>query len=138
MNSQANSPPIERIRIDKWLWHARTVKTRSLAQKLILDGNVRLNGDRVAQTAAKVKPEDVLTIVLGQQIKVLRIIQLGVRRGPASEAVTLYEDLSPKLEKPNKRKFSAQFAKRDPGSGRPTKKERRQTERWRETSSNSQ
>ena len=87
--------PLDRQRIDKWLWHARVVKTRSLAAKLVADGHVRLNGTRTLDPAKSVKPGDVLTVALERTVRVLKVIDLGARRGPASEAQTLYEDLSP-------------------------------------------
>ncbi|OCC00488.1 RNA-binding protein [Labrys sp. WJW] len=91
--SQAGSQ--DRLRIDKWLWHARVVKTRSLAAKLVADGHVRLNGMRTDTPAKAVKAGDVLTIALERTVRVYRVLALGDRRGPASEAQTLYEDLSP-------------------------------------------
>ena len=83
-----------RLRIDKWLWHARVAKTRSLAAKLVTEGHVRLNGVRAEAAAKSVKPGDVLTIALERTVRVYRIVALGERRGPASEAQTLYDDLS--------------------------------------------
>jgi ribosome-associated heat shock protein Hsp15 len=85
----------DRLRIDKWLWHVRVVKTRSLAAKLIADGHVRVNGTRTDTPAKAVTPGDVLTIALERTVRVYRIKGLGERRGPAVEAQTLYEDLSP-------------------------------------------
>ncbi|WP_448954076.1 RNA-binding S4 domain-containing protein [Labrys neptuniae] len=85
----------DRLRIDKWLWHARVVKTRSLAAKLVADGHVRLNGNRTDTPAKQVKAGDVLTIALERTVRVYRVVGLGERRGPATEAQTLYEDLSP-------------------------------------------
>lgn len=119
----------ERQRLDKWLWYARVTKSRTLAQKLVSGGHVRVNKDKVANASYQVKVDDVLTIVLERRILILRILSPGTRRGPATEARTLYEDLSPppppKAEKP------PETAKREPGSGRPTKKERRQTDQFR-------
>ncbi len=85
----------DRLRIDKWLWHARVMKTRSLAARLVADGHVRLNGTRTDTPAKPVKVGDVLTIALERTVRVYRVLALGERRGPASEAQTLYEDLSP-------------------------------------------
>lgn len=84
-----------RIRLDKWLWQARFLKTRSLAAKFISGGAVRLNGVSVAKPAVQIGPGDVLTFALGDRVRVARIVAPGVRRGPAPEAQTLYEDLSP-------------------------------------------
>lgn len=84
-----------RQRLDKWLWFTRTVKTRSLAQKLIKGGHVRVNRERVSSASHALKVGDVLTITLPRQVKVLKFIEAGTRRGPAVEAATLYEDLTP-------------------------------------------
>lgn len=84
-----------KIRLDKWLWHARFLKTRSLAAKFIGGGAVRLNGVPVAKPAVLVGPGDVLTFGLGERVRVVRILAPGVRRGPAPEAQALYDDLSP-------------------------------------------
>lgn len=119
-----------RQRIDKWLFFARIVKSRSLAAKLVQAGKVRLNREKIDQAAHAVKPGDVLTISLERCILVYRVLQPGTRRGPAEEARTLYEDMSapsPATQQP------AADAARDPGSGRPTKRERRETDRLRDS-----
>lgn len=82
-------------RIDKWLFFARTVKSRALAAKLAAGGHVRVNRNKIAQAAYPVRTGDVLTITLGPRILVYRILSLGERRGPPVEARLLYEDLSP-------------------------------------------
>ena len=82
-------------RIDKWLFFARVVKSRSLGSKLALSGRVRINGEKCEQAAQAVKPGDVLTLTLERRILVYRVLDAGVRRGPAEEARMLYEDLSP-------------------------------------------
>lgn len=89
------SEPAAALRIDKWLWHARFFKTRSLATRLVAAGHVRLNGDRVTKASALVRPGDGLTFPQGRQIRVVRIEALGHRRGPAPEAAALYTDLDP-------------------------------------------
>lgn len=83
------------LRIDKWLWFARVVKTRSAAAGLCEDGSVRLNGQKVDQAHKPVRLGDVLTVALPGRVKVLKVLALGERRGPFSEAQHLYEDLSP-------------------------------------------
>jgi ribosome-associated heat shock protein Hsp15 len=88
------APAGERQRLDKWLWFARVVKTRALAAKLVTAGHVRLNGVRAAGPDKPVRPGDVLTIALERQVKVLRVVAPGGRRGPYEEARHLYEDLS--------------------------------------------
>lgn len=117
-----------RQRIDKWLFFARVVKSRSLAAKLVQSGRVRLNRDKVEQAAHAVKPGDVLTIMLDRRVLVYKVVACGVRRGPAEEARTLYEDLTPPpATQPAPPDAIAPL--REKGSGRPTKKERRQTDR---------
>lgn len=82
----------EGLRIDKWLWHARFYKTRILAQQAACSGMVRLNDARVEKASVAVKPGDVLTVPRGhREVTVVRVQALGVRRGPAPEAQTLYE-----------------------------------------------
>jgi ribosome-associated heat shock protein Hsp15 len=85
----------ESLRIDKWLWHARFYKTRSLAQQAACSGVLRLNNARVEKPGIAVKPDDVLTIPRGQrEVTVVRVQALGFRRGPAPEAQALYQVLS--------------------------------------------
>jgi len=120
-----------RQRIDKWLFFARVVKSRSLAAKLVVAGRVRINGEKAAQAADNVKVGDVLTISVERRILVYKLLSCGERRGPAPEARLLYEDLSPPDAGPDApRDETAPL--RDMGTGRPTKKERRQTDRLRE------
>jgi ribosome-associated heat shock protein Hsp15 len=81
----------ESIRIDKWLWHARFCKTRAIAQAKAAQGRIRLNGNRVEKPSASVKAGDVLTMPAGGKVLSLRVLGLGMRRGPAAEARSLYE-----------------------------------------------
>ncbi len=115
----------ESLRLDKWLWHARFVKSRTRATVLCQSGKVRLNREPVAKAHIQVRPGDVLTFPLGDHVRVVRLIALGTRRGPASEAQTLYEDLSP--PRPESRLLSAvpTLGMRVRGAGRPTKADRR-------------
>ena len=83
----------DRIRIDKWLWHARFYKTRALAQHAATSGRIRRNDVRVEKAGLEVKIGDILTLGRGREIVVVRILACGIRRGPASEAQTLYETL---------------------------------------------
>jgi ribosome-associated heat shock protein Hsp15 len=83
------------IRLDKWLWQARFCRTRSLAAELISEGGVRIDGRPGAKPASSVRPGQVLTFALGRHVRVIRVRAVGERRGPAVEARTLYEDLSP-------------------------------------------
>ena len=118
-----------RQRIDKWLFFSRAVKSRSLAAKLVVAGRVRINRDKAAQASDLVKPGDVLTITLDRRIFVWKVLGAGVRRGPAEEARTLYEDMSPPPVPKGDSLPDAIPALREAGSGRPTKRERRLTDR---------
>jgi ribosome-associated heat shock protein Hsp15 len=80
----------DRQRLDKWLWFARFAKTRTLAAKLVASGFVRVNGERAEQAAKAVTVGDVLTLALARTTVVVRVEALGERRGPATEARTLY------------------------------------------------
>ncbi len=82
-------------RIDKYLWHIRFFKSRTLAAEAVADGRVRLNGGHCTKPAHAIKPGDVLTVAIGRQVRVVKVVAPGGRRGPASEARTLYEDLTP-------------------------------------------
>jgi len=120
-----------RLRADKWLWYSRVVKTRTLAASLIKRNKVRLNNEHFNAPSRMVGVEDVLTITLARQIKVLKIKALGTRRGPASEAQLLFEDLSPPVVKQDPRSRPAKQGVREEGAGRPTKKQRRELTRFR-------
>jgi len=85
-------------RVDKWLWQARFFKTRGLAAKQVASGHVRVNGIRATKPAQTVTPGDGLTFAQSRQIRVVRVIKIGTRRGPAVEAQALYEDLTPPEE----------------------------------------
>jgi ribosome-associated heat shock protein Hsp15 len=82
------------LRLDKWLWQARFFKTRPLAAELAEKGRIRINRVPVNKPHYRLRPGDVLTFPQGRTIRVVRVLALGTRRGPASEAQTLYEDLT--------------------------------------------
>jgi ribosome-associated heat shock protein Hsp15 len=82
-----------RQRVDKWLWFARIVKSRTLAAKLVTEGRIRVNAVRIDTPAKAIGPGDVLTIALERDVKLLRILANGERRGPYSEARLLYEEI---------------------------------------------
>jgi ribosome-associated heat shock protein Hsp15 len=113
----------DRQRIDKWLWHARVAKTRSLVQKLIEAGHVRLNSGRVTASSQAVKAGDVLTVALEERVRVLKVREFSERRGSAPEAAHLYEDLSPPQIRPEPAPPAG--LKRERGTGRPTKRDLR-------------
>jgi ribosome-associated heat shock protein Hsp15 len=118
---------VAKQRLDKWLFFSRAVKSRTLAQKLIETGAIRVNSERTIRTDHQVGAGDVLTMTIHTRLLVWKILDPGTRRGPAPEAASLYEDLSPP---PLPRETQpTPFVNRDSGSGRPTKKERRDTDR---------
>jgi ribosome-associated heat shock protein Hsp15 len=124
------SDPVRKERLDKFLFFSRALKSRTLAQKVIETGAIRVNSERTVRSDLKVGAGDVLTMALHNRIVVWRIVDCGVRRGPASEAQGLYEDLSPPvLPKAEQSPYEAAIAPRGDGAGRPTKKERRETDR---------
>jgi ribosome-associated heat shock protein Hsp15 len=127
-------------RIDKWLWFARLVKTRTLAAELVVAGKVRLNRGRVEKPSQIVRVDDVLTVVLNRRVRLLRVVGLGLRRGPSATARALYEELTAEadplkplaqssLQLPSWQENGVGSGRRMPGSGRPTKKERREIDR---------
>ncbi|MCZ7675969.1 MAG: RNA-binding S4 domain-containing protein [Roseovarius sp.] len=110
----------EKTRLDKWLWQARFFKTRGLSAGLVAGGHVRVNGRKAAKPAHAVGPGDVLTFAQARRVRVVRILALATRRGPATEAQALYEDLAP--DPPAE---TAPPAPRYDGGGRPSKRDRR-------------
>jgi ribosome-associated heat shock protein Hsp15 len=110
------------LRVDKWLWHARFFKTRVLCTKLISSG-IRVNSNPISKPAFQIKQGDVLTFKQNDDIRVIEVVAIGVRRGPAPEAQALYNDLDP--PQPKIKEFRSENPKFE-GKGRPTKKDRRQ------------
>ncbi|ODT82348.1 MAG: RNA-binding protein [Pelagibacterium sp. SCN 64-44] len=120
-------------RLDRFLFFSRAVKSRTLAQKLIETGAIRVNAERTDRSDHRIGAGDVLTMALHGRVLVWRILDPGTRRGPASEAQGLYEDLSPPAPPRAERSpYDAAIAPRPAGAGRPTKKERRETDRLRD------
>ena len=117
----------ESLRVDKWLWYARFLKSRTLAARLCASRRLRINGTTVTKPHHALKAGDVLTFPLGRHIRVIRVSALGTRRGPATEARPLYEDLEPPQARTPPSAPSA--GERERGAGRPTKAERRATDR---------
>ncbi|MEN8657843.1 RNA-binding S4 domain-containing protein [Marivita sp.] len=113
--------PVQKLRIDKWLWHARFFKTRSLAAKIVSGGKLRVNGQPISKPAYMVSALDVLTFPQANDVRVIKVVAMGERRGPAPEAQLLYEDLDP----PKPREAVVEQVPRFEGKGRPTKKDRR-------------
>lgn len=127
-------------RIDKWLWFARLTKTRTLAADIVQAGKVRLNRTRVEKPSQNVRAGDVLTVTLNRRVRLLKVVALGVRRGPSASARELYEELTVEADPlkplsqsppqfPGRHPNESGPGQRLPGSGRPTKKERRDTDR---------
>jgi ribosome-associated heat shock protein Hsp15 len=126
VSADQTGPGQATIRIDKWLWFARLFKSRSLAAKLCAGNRVRVNRRVVAKSSASIRVGDVLTFPQGSGIRVVKILALGTRRGPAPEAATLYDDLTPQpspQDAPEPRQVRG---------GRPTKAGRRAIVRLKE------
>jgi ribosome-associated heat shock protein Hsp15 len=83
----------ERQRIDRWLWHARLVRTRGAAAALAGGGFVRINGARIDAPGRMVRVGDVITVALDSRVRVVKVTGFVERRGPASSASALYQDL---------------------------------------------
>lgn len=81
------------LRLDKWLWHARFIKQRQLAAELVERRRIRLNDRLVEKVHSLVRPGDVITLVAPAGVRVLKVVALGERRGPAPEAQTLYRNI---------------------------------------------
>ncbi|MCK0531959.1 RNA-binding S4 domain-containing protein [Sphingobium agri] len=81
------------LRIDKFLWFVRLAKSRSMAQKMAEDGHIRLNGRRIERAHAPVRTGDLITFPHHHGVRVVRVVQLPGRRGPAPEAQSCYEEL---------------------------------------------
>jgi ribosome-associated heat shock protein Hsp15 len=118
---------LEAVRADRWLWAARVYKTRALAAAACAGGKVEVN-DHTAKAARPLRPGDLVRVTVPGGKRVVRIVALSERRGPAGEARALYEDLTPPAPP---RTRVAPPAYRQPGAGRPTKRERRLIDRLR-------
>ena len=117
----------EGVRIDSWLWAARVYKTRSLATAACRAGHVKLNGDRV-KAAQPVRPGDEVRARISGFDRILTVQKIGAKRGSAAVAAELFADLTPP---PPPREEVAFVPVRDRGTGRPTKRDRRELERLR-------
>ncbi len=126
----APSPGTGRMRIDRWLWVARLYKTRTRAAREARAGHIRLNGGHVRKASTAVTIGDVLTFARARRVRIVRITGLAERRGPATEAALLYDDLSPPPPPRGVAEAMPPLARRR-GSGRPTKAERRALDRLR-------
>jgi ribosome-associated heat shock protein Hsp15 len=88
------SADLDRQRIDRWLWHARLVRTRGAAAALAGAGYVRVNGARIAVPSRMVRAGDVITVALERSVRVLKVTGFRERRGPAGSGASLYEELT--------------------------------------------
>lgn len=129
-NLEGNANTGRKGRLDKWLWHARFFKTRTRAAEVVSGGHVRLNRQPVRKPSQSVGPGDVLTFLQEKDVRVIEIQAIADHRGPAPIAQTLYKDLAPPKPR-SKTDDPAPVALRGEGAGRPTKKERRETDRLR-------
>ena len=120
-----------RQRIDKWLFFARLKKSRSLAAKSVEAGDVRVNGAPVRQPSHALRPDDVVVLSLDRRDITVKVLLPGTRRGPYEEARLLYEDMTPP-PLPREERTLFEQATRERGAGRPTKRERRETDRLRD------
>lgn len=122
-----------RVRLDKWLWAARFYKTRSLAAEAVTGGKVTMHGDRV-KPARPLQVGDEISMRLGPYEHVVRVRELSARRGPAPVAATLYEETPDSLAA---RQKLAEQLRMAPAAlvyeekGRPTKRDRREIDKWR-------
>ena len=121
------------MRIDKWLWAARFYKTRSLAQQAVEGGKVRLNSERV-KPAKDIRIGDLLDLHIATQDWTITVLALSDKRGPAPVAKMLYEESTEsqtrRAAQSALRKLAVEPARER--HGRPTKRERRELDRWRE------
>jgi len=113
------------LRLDKWLWYARFFKSRSTASRLCAAGRLRIDGTVVNKAHHKIMLGDILTFPQGRLIRVIKVLALATRRGPAPEARLLYEDLEPPSA------ASGPPSSSDPvhSGGRPSKRDRRALQR---------
>ena len=131
MSTAKVSPDDNARRLDLWLWFARLFKSRTLATRFVQSGRLRVNNKVIKKAHHNLRVGDVLTFPKADQVRVVKLLDLGLRRGPAPEAQALYEDLSPPAPKREGRKLGLNTVAgvREPGSGRPTKRQRRALDR---------
>ena len=121
-------------RIDKWLWHARFFKSRTLARDLVKSKKLQINSLAISRPSVLVKAGDILTFPKAKDDKVIEIVAIGTRRGSAPEAQLLYKDLTPDPIKPDPLDpRTMKVPTRPQGMGRPTKADRRAMDKLRDT-----
>ena len=116
------------LRLDTYLYYIRIFKSRSIATKFVLTNRLRISGQVTQKPHRMISIGDVLTMTINDNIKILKVLDIPNRRGPYSESLNFYEDITPIEIIPKKkiRKTDIKFVER---VGRPTKRERRQTDR---------
>ena len=116
------------IRLDIYLYYIRIFKSRSIATKFVSTNRLRISGQVTQKPHKMISIGDILTLTINDNIKILKVLDIPNRRGPYSESLNFYEDLTPIENIPKKEnlKIEFKFAER---VGRPTKRERRQTDR---------
>ncbi|MGE0630185.1 MAG: RNA-binding S4 domain-containing protein [Hyphomicrobiaceae bacterium] len=127
-------------RLDKWLWFARVIKTRTQAAQLVTDGKVRVNRQRSSKPSQALKPGDVVTVTVRGHVRVLKVLAPGERRGPPAEARLLFDEVKGERERESPSSASGAQSVQAPLStgpvqhersgGRPTKRDRRVTRRF--------
>src|SRR5437764_7179604 len=124
-------PAVEAVRVDKWLWAARLVKTRGLAVEAIGGGRVHVNGARV-KPSKEVRAGDRLSITIGQLRREVVVRGVAERRGPAREAQLLYEETPESVAARERAAADRRLAATPPPTGpRPTKRDRRRLDQAR-------
>ncbi len=118
----------KKLRLDTYLYYIRIFKSRSIATKFVLTNRLRISGQATQKPHKLISTGDVLTMTINDNIKILKVLDIPIRRGPYSEALNFYEDITPIESVPKKESFKLnnKFVER---VGRPTKRERRQTDR---------
>ena len=124
----SNSLEKKTLRLDTYLYYIRIFKSRSIATKFVLTNRLRISGQVTQKPHRMISIGDVLTMTINDNIKILKVLDIPNRRGPYSESLNFYEDISPIVSTPKKQSFkpNIKFVER---VGRPTKRERRQTDR---------
>ena len=125
--------PVQRVRVDKWLWAARLHRTRSLAAEAVKGGRVQVNGQRV-RASKEVGAGDELEVTIGQTRRVVVVRAVAERRGPAKEAALLYEETAQSVAARELAAERRRLESPPPGAnlaGRPTKRDRRRFEQSR-------
>ena len=114
-------------RLDLWLWFARFFKSRTLSTRFVQSGRLRVNNKVIKKAHHNLRVGDILTFPKAGRVQVIKLLDLGLRRGPAPEARALYEDLSPPAptREEQQEELGPVAGVRKPGSGRPTKQQRR-------------